>query len=196
MSNCLGMFVQNNLIKYAKISKENENIKVENYGIKFFEDNDFGKVVKQIVDETYSYKIPISVNITNEKYAKSEIFALLSDSDQKKSIRTEFEYYCNETSKNRLALDYRAVVSKNDKDGDKKNIIYAFAEKGEIAERIQTFEPNRISNLSPISFAIQTLQKDNNCIIINIEDRTEITTIEKRRNYQGRHYRCWNARYY
>ena len=59
MSSCLGLFVQNNLIKYAKISKENDNIKVENYGIKFYEQN-IEKTVKQIVDETFS---PTSKNI-------------------------------------------------------------------------------------------------------------------------------------
>ena len=30
MATCLGLFVQNNLIKYAKVSRENENIKIEN----------------------------------------------------------------------------------------------------------------------------------------------------------------------
>ena len=119
MASCLGLFIQNNLIKYAKISKENNNVKIDNYGIKFLQD-DLEKVIKQIVDETFSYKIPISVNTSNEKYANSEIFALLSENDQKKSIRTEFEYYCSETGKNRLALDYRAIFLKETKDSDKK----------------------------------------------------------------------------
>ena len=75
MPSCLGLFVQDNLIKYAKISKENNNIKVENYGIKFYE-QDLEKNIKQIVDETFSYKTPISLNMTNEKYANTEIFSL------------------------------------------------------------------------------------------------------------------------
>ena len=112
MASCLGLFIQHNLIKYAKVSKENDTIKVENYGLKFIED-DLEKSVKQIIDETYSYKIPISINVDNEKYTSSEIFALLSEKDQNKSIKTEFEYFCNETSKNRLALDYRTIISNN-----------------------------------------------------------------------------------
>ena len=39
MPSCLGMYVQNNLIKYAKISKEHNEFKVEAYGVKFFELN-------------------------------------------------------------------------------------------------------------------------------------------------------------
>ena len=53
MSTCLGLFVQKNLIKYAKVSKENENIKVENYGVKFYE-QDLSQVVSKIIDETFS----------------------------------------------------------------------------------------------------------------------------------------------
>ena len=68
MASCLGIYVQNNLIKYAKVSKERNNIKIEAYGIKFFED-EIEKVIEQIVKETFSYKIPISVNIDKENYS-------------------------------------------------------------------------------------------------------------------------------
>ena len=37
MQNCLGIYIENNLIKYAKISKDKNNFKVEAYGLKFFE---------------------------------------------------------------------------------------------------------------------------------------------------------------
>lgn len=178
MSSCLGLFIQDNLIKYAKVSKENDNVKVENYGMKFFED-DLKKNIEQIVDETYSYKIPISVNLEHEKYANSEIFSLLSDSDQKKSIRTEFEYFCNETNKNRLALEYKTVVSDERKDNDKKNVLYAYAEKGNVAERIQLLDPYKLSYLTPTALTIGSLASESNCIIVNIEDRTEVTLMER-----------------
>lgn len=176
MADCLGLFVQDNLIKYAKISKENDNIKIENYGMKFYE-QELEKAIRQIIDETFSYKTPISINLSNEKYTNSEIFALLSDSDQRKSIKTEFEYFCNETGKNKLTIDYKAIASKEKNDNDKKNVLYTFAEKGDIAERIQLLDSYRMVNLSPVSLAIGNLQKEQNCIIINIEDRTEVTTI-------------------
>ena len=34
---CLGLYVEENLIKYAKVSKDHDNIKVEAFGIKFYE---------------------------------------------------------------------------------------------------------------------------------------------------------------
>lgn len=176
MATCLGLFVQNNLIKYAKVSKENENIKIENYGVKFYE-QDLPQTIEKIVDETFSFKTPVSVNISNEKYTNAEIFGLLNETDQKKSIKTEFEYFYNQAGKNRLTVDYRTVISDNTKDTDKKNILYVYSEKGNIAEKMQIFDNYRLTNLCPTALAIPQLQAEGNCLIVNIEDRTEVTTV-------------------
>ena len=66
MPSCLGLYIENNLIKYAKVSKEREAIKVEAFGIKFYDK--LNEAIKQIISETYSFKIPISVNLSQEMY--------------------------------------------------------------------------------------------------------------------------------
>ena len=63
MSSCLGLYIENNIIKYAKVSKEHDNFKVEAFGLKFFDN--INETVKQIVNETYSYKTPISTNLSD-----------------------------------------------------------------------------------------------------------------------------------
>lgn len=176
MSTCLGLFVQKRIIKYAKVSRENENIKVENYGVKFY-DEDLSETIQKIVDETFSYKTPISINISDEKYTNAEIFGLLNDTDQKKSIKTEFEYFYNQAGKNRLTVEYRTIVSQNMQDNDRKNVLYVYSEKGNIAEKMQLLDNYKLTSLCPVSLAIPELAQDGNCIIVNIEDRTEVTTI-------------------
>ena len=54
MQSCLGLYIENNIIKYAKTSKERETVKVESYGVKFYDDLE--KAIKQIVTETFSFK--------------------------------------------------------------------------------------------------------------------------------------------
>ena len=61
MSTCLGLYIEENIIKYAKVSKDKDQIKVESFGVKFYDNLD--KVIQQIVEETYSYKTPISINL-------------------------------------------------------------------------------------------------------------------------------------
>ena len=89
MSKSLGIYIENNLIKYAKVSKEHDNIKVEAYGVRAFEN--LNTEIKKIIEETYSFNTPISVNVSNEKYLYFDIFALLSKKDIQRTTETEFD---------------------------------------------------------------------------------------------------------
>ena len=59
MPSCLGLYIEDNLIKYAKVSKNSDELKVEAFGVKFYDK--LGTAIKQIVEETYSFKLPISI---------------------------------------------------------------------------------------------------------------------------------------
>ena len=37
MPSCLGLYIENNLIKYAKVTKERDLLKVESFGVKFYD---------------------------------------------------------------------------------------------------------------------------------------------------------------
>ena len=50
MPSCLGLYLENNLIKYAKVSKDHDNFRIESFGMKFFDNID--EAVKQIISET------------------------------------------------------------------------------------------------------------------------------------------------
>ena len=70
MPSCLGLYIEDNLIKYAKVSKSNDVIKVESFGVKFYDN--ISATIKQIIEETYSFKLPISSNTTDEIYNNIE----------------------------------------------------------------------------------------------------------------------------
>ena len=46
-ANCLGLYIEEHLIKYAKVSKDHDKIKVEAFGIKFYDKID--EAIDQIV---------------------------------------------------------------------------------------------------------------------------------------------------
>ena len=54
MSSCLGLYIEDNIIKYAKVSKEKDDIRVESFGVKFYDK--LGDAINQVVSETYSAK--------------------------------------------------------------------------------------------------------------------------------------------
>ena len=178
MSSCLGLYIENNLIKYAKVSKEHDNFKVESFGMKFYDNID--ETVKQIVNETYSFKTPISTNLSDEKYTYSDLFSLLNQKDLKKAVETEFEYFCNQTSKNHNALEFRNLLIPNMEDKDKITSIYAYTEKSEIAGRLQVLSGFKVNNISPLPVSITNLLRGTNKknkVIVNIEDKTSATFV-------------------
>lgn len=181
MSNCLGLFIDEHLIKYAKVSKEKENIKVESFGIKFYDK--IGEAIDQVIEETYSQKTPISVNLSEEMYNYFDMFALLTKKDLQKAIKTEFESYCVDKNYNPNAFESRFAVVDNKLDKEKIKIIHIAANKIELNKRMQQIEGYKLTNVSPISMSIPNLldtseiDKNQNSLIVNMEDKTTITTI-------------------
>lgn len=178
MPSCLGVYVENNIIKYAKVTKERENIKIDSFGVKFFEKEE--DAIKQIISETFSFKTPISTNLSEEQYTYESIFSLLNKKDLEKAISTQFDFFCNETKKHRNAMEFRRLLIKDNEDRDKLKVLYVYADKSEIVGKTQLLNGSRISNIVPLPISIKNLGKfanDKNSIIINIEDKTSVTTI-------------------
>ena len=178
MANCLGLYVEDNIIKYAKVSKEKEKIKVETFGVKFYDD--LAKAIDQIVEETYSYKTPISINLSGEIYNYYNMFAMLSNKDLSKAIKTEFEMYCTDQGYNPNALETRYVISQNPEDKEKLKVIHIAANKIELTKKVQALEKHKLASITPLSMAITNLietKPKENYLIVNIEQNTTITTI-------------------
>ncbi len=184
MQNCLGIYIENNLIKYAKVSKERNEFKVEAFGIRFFEN--LNEAIKKIVEETYSFNIPISINLSNEKYLYYDIFALLSKSDIQKTVETEFGAYCDENKYNQKAFETKYALVTNVENKEKIKAIQVVVNKIELNKQKQYLERHNLAGIVPIGTAIASItsfEKKENVLIVNMEEKTTITTIYDRQIY-------------
>ena len=178
MSTCLGLYIEENLIKYAKVSKDHDQVKVESFGVKFYENID--QTIKQIVEETYSYKTPISINLSEEMYNYFQVFALLNKKDLPKAINTEFESYCADKNYNPNVFETRYAITPNTQDKDKLKVIHVSENKIELNKILQKFASYKLQNVMPVSMSIPSVtefDKKENALIVNIEENTTITTI-------------------
>ncbi len=178
MSSCLGLYIEEHLIKYAKVSKDHDNLKVEAFGIKFYEK--LNEAIPQVIEETYSQKTPISVNLSEEMYNYYDMFALLTKNDLQKAIKTEFESFCADKGYNPNVFEVRYAVVDNQLDKEKLKVIHIAENKIELNKRAQELSDYKLTNISPISMAIPNLAEignNQNCLIVNIEDKTTVTTI-------------------
>ena len=184
MSSCLGLYIENNLIKYAKVTKDREVLKVDSFGVKFYDK--LGSAIDQIVSETYSFKTPISINLSEEVYQYFYFFSLLNKNDLNKAVETEFESYCAEKGYNRNALETRFALVPDLEDTEKIKAIYVSANKAEINKKIQDLSGKNIVNIVPLPMTISNvaeIKERENIAIVNLEDRTTVTTIIKGQIY-------------
>lgn len=178
MSTCLGLYIEDNIIKYAKVSKDNDIVKIDSFGIKFFDK--ISEAISQVIEETFSYKTPISINLSNENYNYFYLFSLLNKKDMQNVINTEFESICYEKGLNKDAFETRYVLVNDIENKEKIKAIHVSASKADLAKKEQQLEGYKIVSASPMGTTITNLLGDKdkeNSIIVNIEDKTTVTTI-------------------
>lgn len=186
MQSSLGIYIEENIIKYAKLQKDKDDIKVEAYNVAFY-DNDLVATLNRIISETYSYKVPISVNISDEIYNTFEVSTLLSKKDIKKAIQLEFEMLCSEKGYNRATIEQKYILVDTKENPEKNKALSIIANKNEIAKRKNLFSGKRVATMTPISTSIANLVNIDgreNIVIVNIEEKTKITTIIDGQLYQ------------
>ncbi len=178
MPSSLGIYIDGSMVKYAKVTKEKDSIKVDNFNVLFYDN--LGKALEKIVDESNSAKISICTNIGNEIYGYADVFSELSKKDIKSSVQIEFEMDCSEKNYNKDTLEMRFMVMADQENNEKYKALYIATEKAEISKRAQGLSDYKLEWMTPISRDIVNLIDVNpkdNFAIINIEDETKITTV-------------------
>lgn len=178
MPSYLGLYVEDNLIKYAKVTKNKQQIKVDSFGIKFY--SDIYKAIEQIVEETNSAKTPISVNLKNESYQYFNMFALLNKKDLEKSIKLEFESYCSKRGYNVNSLETKYAIVNDTEKKEQLKVINISASKTDLQNIEDTFSGYKVTEITPVSMSIaniMNLPPKENALIINMENNTTVTTV-------------------
>jgi len=178
VSSCLGIYIEERLIKYAKVVKEKDSIKIEAFNVEFYEN--LKDTLSKIIEETNSEKTPISINISNELYNYFDVFAMLSKKDMQNSIDLEFEEHCSNKGYNKDAVDTRYILIGTGGENERFKVLHVAANKTDIAKKTKDFGKNKISYFMPISTSITNLidvKPVDNLAIVNIEKDVKITTI-------------------
>lgn len=184
MATCLGMYIEKKLIKYAKIEKERENVKIGSFGIKFYEN--VGEAIKQIIAETYSFKTPVSINLSDEMYNYFYMFNMLSKTDLGRSIDTEFDAFCYDKGLNAKVFESRYVLVQSKEDKEKIKVIHVAENKNVLSKQLDELVGNKVASVSPIPMClpnIADLKQKENSLFINIEEKAVLTAVVDQKVY-------------
>ena len=158
MATCLGISTENNLIKYAKVNIDHDNVKVDAYGIKFYDDLE--KSLNEILEETVSHNIPICMNLTGEMYNYFSVFNMLKKKDISSVLSSEFELLCEDMGYSFNTLDSRYIITDDYLNKDKSKAIYVSVEKADVTSKMQKLQQFRVGKLVPLPIALVNLIKD------------------------------------
>ena len=184
MQESLGISINNQVIKYAKLTKNNNQIEVASFGMKFYDDLE--RNINQIINETNSANIPICINTKDEKNSYFSVFGLLNKNDTKKTISTEFETLCSDNHLNANAYEGRYIIVSDLVNKDRNRVIYFYESKNDLEEILSTIKTGKVKSVTPLATSIANIadiKKGENVMIVNIEEKTTITTILNQRVY-------------
>lgn len=176
MPSSLGIHIENDVIKYAKIRKEKDLVKVEAFNVVFYED--LKSTIRQIITETNSNKIPIVTNLSDETYNYFQISSLMNKQDMKKAIELEFDLLCDERNIKKNTLETRYLFAPSTESTEKMQGIAISGNQADIVQKKMCFENFKISSIHPLSTTITNLinpSETANIAIINIEEKTKLT---------------------
>lgn len=184
MATCLGIYIGKNIIKYAKVTKDKTSTKIDAFGVEIY--TNLKETIDKIVEETFSFKIPISINLSEEIYNYFNMSDLLSKKDLQKAIKTEFESYCYDKNLNPNALESRYSLVNNIEDKEKIRVIHTSVDKIKLNKIVSDLEGKRVNTIVPLPIAIANvvpLNSKENIAIVNIEDTTTVTIVNGEKVY-------------
>ena len=179
MSSCLGLYINDNIVKYAKMTMDNnQNIALENYGVRYVKES-LKNVLNSIIEETNSTKSMITINSQKDVFLNYSMFDQVSTKNFSADVaKMEFESWCERTGKvaNRYSYVYKVAEVKNAE--NKYNVALNVMDKETISEYSHVGNM-KLSNMYPVQFLMKRLvpQDEKNYVLVNMDDKLSISVV-------------------
>ena len=178
MASCLGIYLDNNIVKYAKLSLDNgKTVNVQKYGLKFTGDN-HDQVISQIILETESQNIPVVLNPIDDLYYTSHVYEQVKNNSYVSDImKLEFEAWCEKNAKSPDKYSYVYFLSDYKNSENRRMALLNITLKDSINSEIRMV--NSLSQIMPAKPIVKRIVSDDeeNYILINIDTKLSITVV-------------------
>ena len=182
MSGCLGLYLGEKIIKYAKVEIDSQNrVDIKKTGVRFVARDKF-ETVRSMLQEVNQEEYPVSINLLTETYDNLKLINKLSKSDLAKVINIEYEDICEKKGLNPNYFEKKYVVSNNENAEDETLNVLMVREKKETLDLIKKSLPGvEIGGLIPQRATIKNLVQpsEQNYILLNFEEQTQVITVLK-----------------
>ena len=179
MASCLGIYLSNNVIKYAKLTSDNNNnVKVESYGVRFVKENQ-NETLKNIIDETNSQNIPIVMNPQGDRFINYQMFDQVQNSGISSDVaRMEFEAWCEKNAKSPDKYSYVFKNADEKNEENKFNSVIDFIEKKNISDYQQIGDQTVVGIYPPQLLLYKLVSKEEkNYMLIDLDSELSLNVV-------------------
>lgn len=178
MERCLGIYIGDKVIKYAKLRMDkNKNVDIETSNVKYVLGG-IKEVIEEIIHETNSQNTPIAINILNEHHENMEILKQISKNDISSMVELEIEDVANKLGINDKLLLYKYDIqdSLTNKDNNRIRILYTDRTEIEQYSKVEGFD---VKGAYPLSTVMKGLipKEEKSYALINIEEKITISIV-------------------
>lgn len=179
MPSCLGIYTDNNMVKYAKLTTDKAPGKynLDAFGVKFYDN--IQTTVNEIALEVGMERGPIAVALSSEDYYNTKVFSSLKRKDIADLVTSEYREVNRARGIPDSVSELRFMVFKNLSEKDKAGVLCVSTTKTEIANFGTLFENYKVASIEPLTISIKNILENEGiseeCAVVNIEDSTFIT---------------------
>lgn len=180
MASCLGIYSNQDVVKYAKVSIDSsKNFKVDLYGTRFVSNNNRKNLINDIIDETNSKDIPVVVNPEFDNFLEVQVYEQAKNKSYINDVlRMEFEAWCEKTKNEPSKYSYVYEISDYKSNDNKYNGILNVTERKEIQELSELVGEN-LASIMPSELTLHKVVPDDyeSFVLVNLDDKLSISTV-------------------
>lgn len=180
MSSCLGVYLGENVVKYAKISANDNNVKIEQCGTRIIKESK-RELIANLVEETKSQDIPLILNTQNDKYIELEVYDQVQNTNNTyvdEIIKTEFDAWCEKEKVISSNFSYVYNVCDVKKDNGKRKLILNYVRTSEI-DQFSIVNEKKVDAIYPSPLIINNIvpKDEKDYVLVDLDDFLSVSTV-------------------
>lgn len=179
MEACLGIYLGDKIIKYAKLIRDEKSkrISLASCGTKYVIGNKEVSVA-EIISQTGSSDNALCLNLTDYSRMQTEVLRQLGKADVQSVINLEVGDYATSRALNEKTLDYRYIFMDSSVSIDNQTAEIAIADKSGISKLIENEKYGNLVGLYPQEYILPSvIQSNSNYLLVNIDEKTQIISV-------------------
>ena len=179
MSTCLGIYLGDNIIQYAKLIQEDKTkrISLAAYGTKNVV-GDKEQEIANIISQTGSAEDLLCLNINKAEKTQTQVLKQLGKADIQSVLNLEVADYATGKGINEKTLDYRYIFMNSRTSNDSYTADITMVDKSELNKYMSDGKYKNLAGLYPQEYILDDLvRNESNYLIANIDEKTQLISV-------------------